>query len=357
MPLLSSRAAWEQADYQRELEAIRLKHDLPALAGAFVTTNGAQLKEATGVRKVGTEIAVTTDDLWHLGSNTKAMTATLIAISVEAGKLRWDSTLSDVFPKLKTLQGSPLAKLSLTHLLTHRSGLPANTLWALSLLSGKPLREQRGMILESVTGLKDMAAPGEQFLYSNLGYVLAAHMLEEVNDRPWEDLMRDQLFKPLGMTQAGFGGTGTLGQTDQPWPHLSSGTPTPKNGPSMDNPPVMAPAGAVHAPMADWASFIAEHLAGVNGKGKLLKAETYQHLHTAPFGGNYAYGWTSLERAWGGKVITHNGTNTMNYSVTWLAPEKGFAMLACTNSGVDKAPKALDEVIGLMMRVQTGGGK
>ncbi len=109
--------------------------------------------------------------------------------------------------------------------------------------------------------------------------------------------------------------------------------------------------------MADWARFIAEHLAGVNGKGKLLKAETYQHLHTAPFGGNYAYGLTCLERAWGGKVITHNGSNTMNHSVTWLAPEKGFALLACTNSGVENAPKALDEVIGLLMRMQTSGGK
>lgn len=357
MPLLSSRAAWVQADYQRELENIREKHDLPALAGAFVTTDGAQLQVATGVRKAGTEVAVTTDDLWHLGSNTKSMTATVAAISVEAGRLRWDSTLREVFAELKAFRDSLLSQLTLTHLLTHRSGLPANAPWALSLLSGKSMREQRGMILESFTSQKDMAAPGTQYLYSNLGYVLASHMLEEVNDRPWEDLMRDQIFKPLGMTQAGFGGTGILGQLDQPWPHLSGGEPAPKNGPSMDNPPVMAPAGAVHAPMADYARFIAEHLAGVNGKGKLLKAETYRHLHTATFGGSYAYGWICSERKWGGKVIAHSGSNTMNHCVAWLAPEKGFAMLACTNQGGEKPPKALDEVIGLLMRMQTGGGE
>jgi hypothetical protein len=48
-------------------------------------------------------------------------------------------------------------------------------------------------------------------------------------------------------------------------------------------------------------------------------------------------------------VLNHNGSNTMNHSVAWLAPERGFAVIACTNSGSPKAAKALDELVGLLI--------
>ncbi|MFO1485109.1 MAG: serine hydrolase domain-containing protein [Verrucomicrobiaceae bacterium] len=347
MPMVSRGAA---VDVTTELERIRTKYKLPALGGAYVTVDGAKLTAVTGVRKAGTQIAATKDDLWHLGSNTKAMTSTLAGIAVEAGKLRWDSTLGDVFPKAKGLKKSSLATATLTHLLTHWSGLPTNASWNPTPLNARALMKERDAVLEAAAGLKNLPAPGSMHLYSNFGYVLAGHMLEEVYDQSCEDLMQVHIFKPLGMTQAGFGGTGTPGKIDQPWPHLADGAPTPQNGPSVDNPPVLGPAGTVHAILTDWARFIAEHLAGPNGKGRLLKAETYRHLHTPVLSGGYAFGWKVLDRSWGGRVITHNGSNTMNYCVAWLSPEKGFAMIACTNQGGDIPPKALDETVGLLMQ-------
>ena len=161
--------------------------------------------------------------------------------------------------------------------------------------------------------------------------------------------MRDHLFRPLGIQQAGFGGTGTPGKVDQPWPHQSDGSPMPNNGPLVDNPAVLGPAGTVHISLADWARFITAHLISDE---TLLKKTTWQHLHTPTVPGNpYAYGWLALDRPWGGRVLTHNGSNTMNHSVTWLAPEKGFALMACTNTGADKAAKALDDVAAMLIRV------
>ena len=164
--------------------------------------------------------------------------------------------------------------------------------------------------------------------------------------------MKQHVFTPLGITHAGFGGTGTLGKIDQPWPHNPDGKPTATNGPEMDNAAMLGPAGTVHMPLIDWSKFIAEHLAGRAGKGRLLKTTTsYEHLHTATQAGvPYAFGWLALERPWGGHVLNHNGSNTMNYSVAWLAPEKDFAVIACTNSGSDRAAKALDDVAGLLIR-------
>jgi hypothetical protein len=63
-------------------------------------------------------------------------------------------------------------------------------------------------------------------------------------------------------------------------------------------------------------------------------------------------GWIVTERKWGGgKVLTHNGSNTMNYSVAWVAPKRKFAVLVCTNQGGEEAAKACDEAAGTLIRV------
>src|SRR5437868_1794614 len=125
-------------------------------------------------------------------------------------------------------------------------------------------------------------------------------MAEKVLDRAWEDDIRAAVFTPLGMRSAGFGGLGTPGLIDQPWPHADTAKPTPENGPLVDNPEVMGPAGTVHCSLADWARFIADQLGGLRGGGALFPPETYTRLHTAPFGGGYAFGWLVTERPWGG---------------------------------------------------------
>ena len=76
-----------------------------------------------------------------------------------------------------------------------------------------------------------------------------------------------------------------------------------------------------------------------------------QQLKEPPFGGSYALGWGIYERDWaGGKVLTHAGSNGMNFCVVWIAPLKNFAVLAATNRGGDGAPEGLDRVCSEMIR-------
>ena len=358
--LLAQRASAVETNpgWKDRLEAIRSQQDLPGLGAAIVTPQGCQSLAVTGLRKKGDKPPVTPEDLWHLGSNTKAMTATLAAIAVEEGKLRWDSTLGEIFPRQRDLKKSPLAQATLTHLLSHWSGLPANAPWGTLMLGGGKVQAQREAALELAARTPDLPPPGQKHEYSNYGYALAGHMLEEVWNASWEDLMRRRLFAPLGIQNAGFGGTGKPNRIDQPWPHNGKGEPMPQNGPLVDNPAVLGPAGTVHMSLADWGIFVAEHLAGRAGQGRLLKtAAAYQHLHTATQPGeNYAYGWIAVERPWGGRVLNHSGSNTMNRSVAWLAPEKGFAVIACTNTGTEAANQALDDVAGLLIQAHLKAG-
>lgn len=330
------------------LETIRVKHGLPALAAGIVTTAGLERAAVTGMRKIGDQTPATVDDLWHLGSDTKAMTASLVAMLVEEGKLRWDDPLSSFFPKLKSRTGSDLGKATITQLLHHTSGLPANLAWSTIQAKGGSLMQQRQAVLEEALKKPLATAPGANYLYSNTGYVLAGLVIEKLTGKAWEEVMQDRLFTPLGMTSPGFGGTGTPGKVDQPWPHTDDGAPVSANGPAVDNPLVIGPAGTVHATMADWARFIADHLKGAVGQKALLKPESYQRLHQ-PGLKDYAMGWIAVNRPWaGGMALTHAGSNTMNYCVTWLAPNKGFAVLVCINRGGQQA--AADEAIGALIQ-------
>ena len=287
------------------LAPICQRRDLPAMAGAVVTSQGLQVLGAVGVRKRGTDVPVTTNDLWHLGSDTKAMTATLAALLVERGKLRWDSTVTEVFPDLAPDFHPDFKAVTLRHLLAHRAGVVPNLNWARIARRGT-LQEQRLEAVKEGLSRKPRSAPGSAYLYSNLGYVIAGAMIERVTDRSWEELMRKEIFAPLKMTSAGFGGLGAPGEIDQPWGHLSGGKPVKDHGPAVDNPPVIGPAGTVHCPLPDWAKFIADQLRGLRGEPGLLKPESYQALAKPTFGGDYALGWLAVERAWGGGTVLNH---------------------------------------------------
>jgi CubicO group peptidase (beta-lactamase class C family) len=337
------------------LATVRQEYRVPALAAAVLSGRGMEAMGAVGVRKTSTKVSVTVKDLWHLGSDTKAMTAAMIGALVERNKLKWETTIGEVFPDLAPTMSPALQNVTILHLLSHRAGLPANIPWGLIPRKGTT-RDQRLAVVKMLASLKPVSEPGAKYLYSNLGYVIAGAMAEKAAGDSWENLMRTLIFKPLGMKSAGYGGVGTPGRLNQPWGHGEDGTPVKGNGPDMDNPPVIGPAGTVHCRLRDWAKFIADQLHGARREKALLAPETYHKLQTPPFGGDYALGWLVVEREWGGgTVLTHNGSNNMNFAVAWLAPQRDFAVLVVCNQGGPLASKACDEVASKLIRLHLGG--
>jgi len=351
--LLAGRAIAAPVCLDALLEPIREANGLPALAAAVVKGGQTVAVGAVGVRKAGSSERVTADDKWHIGSCTKSMTAALAAMLVEDGAMRWDATLAEMFPDLESQMQPGWRDVTLEQLLAHRGGAPhelnEQELWGrLWQRADQPPREQRRYLRrELLTKHEPVSPPGTKTVYSNAGYALVGHALEEILDRPWEDLLRDRLFVPLGMTGAGFGAPASVGAVDQPWGHKAGddGAFEPvAPGLHADNPAAIGPGGTVHCRLADLAQYAAWHLAGARGEGTLLHPETFERLHT-PLAADseYALGWIATERPWGGGlVLTHAGSNTMFYAVIWIAPNKDFAAVVCTNAGGPIAEKATD---------------
>ncbi len=332
------------------IESIRQQYKLPALA-AVVTRNGEICDRlAVGVRKWGDSTPVTTNDLFHIGSCTKSMTATLAAILIDQGKLRWDTTIAEVFPELKGQMDKQYENVTVEQLLMHRGGVPGtppSDAWKQAWAEhGTPV-EQRLKFITAVLRQPPEAVPGTKMIYSNQGYAIVGAMLEKITGSPWETLITDQLFKPLHMDSAGFGSPGTPGAVDQPWGHtrkLIFTLPI-----QADNPPAIAPAERVHCSLDDLARFTIFQMQ-TNATGGLLSRETLLKLHTPPAGGEYACGWVVLHRGWaGGTALMHNGSNTMWYVVMWLAPAKDFSVVVGTNIAGPDAEQACDDVAVAMM--------
>src|SRR5215472_3788454 len=355
----SLQAAPSAEDLRSLLEPILGKHDLPALAGAIVTSKGLQAVGVVGVRKYGTTAAATINDQFHLGSDTKAMTATLLAMYVEEGKLGWNWTLERIFPELTGSMNPAYRRVTVEQLLAHRAGFTdaswpqGKTFTDMYELQGPP-REQRWAYVKMILREPPVNEPGTKYLYSNRSYAVAGVIAEKMANAPWEELMHKRLFGPLKMSTCGFGAMGTPGKIDEPWQHRAAGTrhqPI-EPGPRADNPPVIGPAGTVHCSIGDWAKFIQAHLRGERGESGLLKPETFKHLHTSPYG-DYGFGWLLVQRPWaGGLALNHAGSNTQNFAIVWMAPLKDFAVLVMTNQADQQAEtfKACDETAAALIQ-------
>ena len=304
--LAASALAAEPRDISAAIEIVRAKYKLPACASAVVEDGRIIALGATGLRRADRDVRVTIADIWHIGSCTKSMTAALVGMLVDSGKLRWDTPVPDALPGVACDLG--WRRVTIEHLVTQRSGIAAMSSGEWRRLdpgTGTP-HEQRANFARMVLA-KPPAQPPGKFSYSNSGYGLLGAILENAAGTSYEDLLRKHIFAPLQLTTAGFGAPATPGTIDQPWGHyrkdeqLSPATPSPDN----QFPPALAPAACVHMSLADFAQYAAWVS---TGEPRLVKPETFAHLQTPPAGSSYAGGlWKTELPGVGGEAVCHCG--------------------------------------------------
>jgi CubicO group peptidase (beta-lactamase class C family) len=338
---------------QAGLEAMRAKASAPALAAAAVVKGKSAQKWATGERAKGSGVPVTGSDLWHLGSITKSMTATLVARLIEQGAVKWDDTvgglLKDVAPQMK----DEYKPATFRHLLCHRAGLQGN-IPPMDLMKFSQhiddAREERRAYVRSALALAPVGPMATTFAYANNGFVVAGAMLEAKLGKPWEVLIRTHVFQPLKLASAGFGAPGAQGTPTQPIGHvrLPDGTLRAQtlDQPLTDNPVVLGPAGRVHMSLDDALTYLAAHRDGTS----LLKPESWKTLHTPPFGGDYAMGWVVRPDG-----LWHNGSNTMWMANVLFNSTTGVAGIAATNYAAPASAALVGEALdGAIGAVRTG---
>lgn len=366
--LFTSAAHAETSSLDALLDPIRTKYALPSLAAAVVKNGKLVAVGAVGVRVAETAISVTVDDRYHLGSDTKAMTAMLAGMMVEEGKLSWNSTIGEVLGPDEPNLRPKFAAITLKELLSHTSGIPTDNdeigkLYFDADAYEHTLKDWRLHMIGAWGSKHDPSFPASgKFQYSNLGYITAGAMIEKAAGKPWERLMYERIYEPLGLATAGIGAQATFGLYDAPVGHRigDDGKVTPIAwGEGADLPGSLGPAGLAHMSIKDFATW-AGWIAGGGKRGPaLVTPETLKILETpavtieiknpkpgTPKSGAYAFGWGLSKFDWTEKpILTHNGSNGLNFASIAVEPDQDLAIVVTSNIGGPKVDEASLEVI------------
>jgi hypothetical protein len=203
---------------QFDVEDIQKKWGMPGLAVALLCPNGQMFEFAAGTRRADSSVKATAGDLWHIGSDTKAMTAAMIGKLVDEGLLNWDDTIWDLtfgpvnlFPELKTGQNtlhSRFQDLTIEHFASHRSGMmmapDEDGLTRMLENYGLNPTDFRWNIISRLL-IRDHDGTVGEWRYGFGNYMLLGVIIERLRGKPYETVMKEELFAPMGMTTAEFG--------------------------------------------------------------------------------------------------------------------------------------------------------
>lgn len=315
------------------------------------------------IRGSGQLLQTTGDSRHHVGSVTKSMTASLMAILVFQGYFAngWDTTLPDVIPQAAN---GAYSNVTLRQIVSNTAGMdnfPSQDT-VFPDFDEDDMTSYRWAVAVAAVESTPVFTPGTAFLYSNWAFVTAGHVIEKVTNVTWEEALATYLFEPLGIDLGPdpLDYVGAPNNDVDPWGHEYQ-TPCDPAAAACDNPLVLGPAGTFSGPVAAMATYFAWHLACHNGEHTtLLPQAACQEIHEpldaqikiTGTGWSYGYGWICHDDDALGHVCTHNGSNTLNYYNVTLAFEQNRALVSYSNSASapeSQSRRMVNEMVGYLL--------
>jgi CubicO group peptidase (beta-lactamase class C family) len=184
------------SDLDSYVERVMRTFEVPGAAVAIVKDGHVVVAKGYGVRKLGDRTPIDAQTRFGIASNTKAFTATALALLVEAGEMDWDAPVIHYVPWFQMYDPYVTRELTVRDLLVHRSGLG---LGAGDLLWWPPSTYDRHEIIRRLRYLKPEASFRAEYAYDNVLYLVAGEVIEAVSGRSWEDFVTARVLRPVGM--------------------------------------------------------------------------------------------------------------------------------------------------------------
>jgi len=322
-------------DLQDQIEQTQKEFQIPAIGVSLITTDSI-FSYVNGRARLGKKEKISPNAKFHLGSNTKAITAFIAMHLTEEGLIKLETPFFQFFPKLQANARAEYHQITLGDLLSHQAHIPAYTK-GIELAKFRNLKgtasDNRYVFAQSV--LKDK--PAKKGEYSNAGYVLAALMLEKASGKTYRQLLEETM-DDLNLDW--FVGFPNKETTKNPWGHWFEGGSLTALEPTHDYklPNFMSSAGDVSMNLADYSKFVQLNLKGLTGESNYLKAANYKLLH---FGQSpYAYGWGNSMND-GAQISYHDGSTGTYYCHTLINTDKNLAVVIVANTANPEAVKAI----------------
>jgi CubicO group peptidase (beta-lactamase class C family) len=327
--------------------------DVPGLAIAVVQGDSVVYAKGFGVRALGRSEPVDARTMFAIGSCTKAFTGVTTAMLVDEQKVRWSDPVTAYLRGFELYDPYVTRELRVQDILSHRSGLARGDLvWYGS-------SYDRDEILRRVRYLRPSWSFRSQFGYQNIMFLAAGQIVARVAGKRWDDVVRERVFLPLGMTATNTSIAALKGLDDVAVPHARiEDTVRAIEWRNIDN---IGPAGSINSNVLDMAKWVRFQLDSgkVNGK-TLITASSFVETHTPhtivprttqaralnPYTHfqTYGFGWF-LQDYRGREVVQHGGNIDGMSALVGMMPEEKIGVVILTNMNGTVLPTAIMNVV------------
>jgi len=307
------------------------------------------MAEGFGVRDLGTQMPVTQDTAFSIGSTTKAFTGVLAAMMVGEGKLDWDTPVRSYIPEFRLENDFADQRASTRDLLAHRVGMPRNDfLW---LSNPQVTREEMIPRLRYLPNDRDFRTEWE---YNNWMVFMGGYLAAKVAGQTWEEMVVQRLFQPLNMTRTTTGIHEALGLGNVASCYAATST-GPQAYPEDVNKIIdlLAPAGAIHSTAVDMARWLMFQLRGGKTEAgeqivgpipfRECRLRQFAGARTTPngvtetyfpasfFSIDWGFGWVS--GAYRGRTsMAHTGSTMGQTTMVYFLPDEGVGIFMSGNN-------------------------
>lgn len=302
----------------------RYLDDATAFSGVLLIAKGDDVvfQEARGLADADLGVPMGVQHVFRIGSLTKPITASAVMAAIDRGLLTLDAKICDY------LAGCPAAwqPVTVRDLLTHTSGI-ADHFGDLEAVPVEATAGELQRVLESLPADEALLTPpGSEYAYTNFNYVLLGAVLERVAGKPWEEVLREWMFEPLGLASMRYDDVYAI-------------VPDRVRGYDRDD------QGLRNIEYDDHAAFAAGGLLSTAGdlfrwsrgmlSGKVFSSALVQQSLT-PFLDNYGFGWQI--RSFFERTI-YNHTGGIDGFSSHLAhyPDEGLTIVVLSNVESDAA--------------------
>jgi CubicO group peptidase (beta-lactamase class C family) len=274
--------------------------------------------------------------LFQLGSATKPLTASGIGLLVQQGKVKWDTPISELWPRFQVRDASVTKQATLRDILCHRTGVGKGEG---ALYYNMPTT--RRDLLARLPQMEQVAPFRTEWRYSNLMYSAAGGVLEEMSGESWDDYMSKRVFQPLGMAHTKTSVKSLSGLANVAVPHVRVGSETfATEFADQDN---IAPAAAVCSSVADLSEWLLMMVSGGRHSDRqFLETDVVNEMlrphilaPADPVHGKHAFNAYGLGMVlWdyhGGRIAAHSGMAGHSVSMIGFAPEHRVGVVVLVN--------------------------
>lgn len=348
-----------KAQLDRIVDDAFSRYDLPGIAVGVIEDGRIAYIATRGETVAGSGHEVTADTVFKIASNSKAMTASVLARLVDAGKLRWDDPVTRYLPAFRMYDPWVTREMQVKDLLVHNSGLPEGggdlMLWP------EPNHFTRNDIIAGLAHIKPAYSFRAGYAYDNLLYVVAGEVAASAAGVPYETLVKQEIFEPLSLKRCRVGAWETREGDDVAQPHTRRGDRNIVLNADAEQVPelVSAAAGGIRCSLTDMLAWARNWLDPGEKSNRWLSAEQRREAWTPrnpmPVSARrrqwdgtrfyaYGYGWRIADVD-GVMTVSHTGTLSGMYSVLTLLPDRKSGFVVLINGEAENARTVLNEVL------------